>query len=103
MKDEQLFANTDKELYREPTNEVGMEAYQPNVFVTKDGAIGMRAGGKCVVRPIKKWVELAWIDVNNDAQQSPDGIHWEPVQEEPYYPSFGEKLLHRLGKHFYYQ
>jgi hypothetical protein len=29
--------------------------------------------------------------------------HWVPAQEEPYYPNLYEKIMHTLGKHFFYQ
>jgi hypothetical protein len=56
--------NTDKEIYREPVtkdseggNNSGIEPY---VFVTQSGGIGFNYYGKCVVKPIKSWVEDAW-------------------------------------------
>ena len=49
--------NTDKEIYRE----ISDDYYSPRVFVTKEGDIGMCAGGKCVVKSISIWVEENWI------------------------------------------
>ena len=49
--------NTDKEIYRE----ISDDYYSPHIFVTKEGAIGMCAGGKCVVKKISDWVAENWI------------------------------------------
>jgi len=51
--------NTDKELYREPTEKHG-EGYEPKVWVTENGSIGMEHYGTCVVKSIEGWVLAVW-------------------------------------------
>ena len=60
MKDEQRAAiNTDKVIYREPISIHG-EGYEPRVWVTKDGSIGMEHYGTCVVKSIEGWILAIW-------------------------------------------
>lgn len=49
--------NTDVEIFRE----IPDDYYSPSLWHTEDRKdIGMNSGGKCAVRPIKDWVDLAW-------------------------------------------
>jgi hypothetical protein len=51
--------DTDRELWREPTDEVGMEYYQPSIHVTKRGGIGINVGGTVIVKSLRDWHALA--------------------------------------------
>jgi hypothetical protein len=60
MTDETCAAkNTDRELYREPTDRIGAEFYQPCLHVTEGGAIGINVGGMVFVKPLREWHGLA--------------------------------------------
>lgn len=51
--------NTDRELYREPSESEGMSYYANSIHVTKEGSIGMDVGGYVIVMPIAEWHNLA--------------------------------------------
>lgn len=63
--EDEVCENTDREIYRQPSKkwtpddgtDRGME---PTVFVTKGGGIGMNHYGRCAVKTIEEWVNLAW-------------------------------------------
>lgn len=52
-------ANTDKELWREPTDKIGSEYYANSVHVTEGGEIGINVGGAVIVKPLAEWHEAA--------------------------------------------
>lgn len=47
--------NTDRELYREDTDDPAGSYYENSVFVTEGGGIGMKVGGTVIVQPIADW------------------------------------------------
>mgnify|MGYP001570165870 CR=1 FL=1 len=51
--------NTDRELYREPTDQIGTEYYQPSIHVTERGSIGINVGGYVIVMPLRNWHAIA--------------------------------------------
>jgi hypothetical protein len=51
--------NTDRELWREPSDGIGLEAYAPSVFVNECGGVGINVGGMVYVMPLRKWHALA--------------------------------------------
>ncbi len=57
--EEYAVENTDRELWREPTEEVGMEYYQPSIHVTAQGGIGINVGGTVHVMALRQWHALA--------------------------------------------
>jgi len=57
-----VYQNTDRELYREESEGLGMGYYANSVHVTKDGRIGMNVGGYVIVMPIAEWHALAKKD-----------------------------------------
>lgn len=60
MNDEPRAAqNTDRELWREPTDNIGAEFYMPSIHVTQGGAIGINVGGRVFVMPLRAWHALA--------------------------------------------
>ena len=66
---DQAYENTDRELYREPSEIEGMSYYSNSVHVTKDGKIGMNVGGLVVVMPIAEWHSLATQgELNGDTE-----------------------------------
>jgi hypothetical protein len=50
--------NTDRELFREDNGDPAGSYYEPHVFVTKDGQIGMGVGGTVWTATIREWHEL---------------------------------------------
>lgn len=63
-------ANTDRELWREPTDEVGMEHYQPSIHVTKRGGIGINVGGMVIVKSLRAWYALAMPEMQKAMEES---------------------------------
>lgn len=51
--------NTDRELWREREGDF----YADSIFVTKEGAIGIKCGGFVIIRPLREWHALALADV----------------------------------------
>ena len=60
--------NTDKLLYKEPIKDWKEQGYEPKVFVTKDGGIGMSYFGKVIVKSIKQWIEDNWYGSYKELQ-----------------------------------
>lgn len=44
--------NTDTELWRDKLGN--------SLFVTRDGDVGMNVHGRCVVKSMQAWLDLAW-------------------------------------------
>lgn len=55
--------DTSKEIYREPAKDWKGNGYEPSVGVNPSGAITMCAGGRCVTKPIKEWVNDSWMEL----------------------------------------
>jgi hypothetical protein len=47
--------NTDVEIWRETPGDY----YAPDIFVTKEGGIGINVGGLCIVKTVREWHILA--------------------------------------------
>ena len=56
---ERVAENTDRELWREPTDQIGHEYYQPSIHVTATGGIGINVGGFVFVKTLRAWHALA--------------------------------------------
>lgn len=52
--------NTDRELWREPDEGNG-SYYADSIHVTKEGGIGINAGGTVFVKPLREWHRLATL------------------------------------------
>ena len=60
MTDEQkCYANTDRELYREPDKTGNGDYYSDSIHVTDRGSIGINVGGDVIVMPLRLWHEAA--------------------------------------------
>lgn len=59
LSDEQQYANTDRELFRESTGIAAGSHYENSLHVTARGEIGMDVGGRVVVMKIAEWHDLA--------------------------------------------
>lgn len=57
--DNQVYENTDVELWRKPSKSDGMSYYSPSIHVTKQGLIGINVGGDVYQLSIERWHELA--------------------------------------------
>lgn len=58
--DEQVAANTDRELWREGGGDGnGMSYYEPSIHVTEQGGIGINVGGNVYVKTLREWHGLA--------------------------------------------
>ena len=68
--DEIAVTNTDRELWREPTDQSGMEYYQPSIHVTERGGIGINVGGLVIVKSLRQWHELAAVKVRQQIEES---------------------------------
>jgi hypothetical protein len=68
--EEYAAVNTDRELWREPTDEVGMEYYQPSIHVTARGGIGINVGGLVIVKSLRDWHALAAVEVKQQIEQA---------------------------------
>lgn len=56
---QQACANTDKEIWREQSDE--RDYYAPSMHVTIDGKIGINVGGHVIVKDAREWHKLANI------------------------------------------
>lgn len=81
--DDKAFKNTDKEIWKQPTNYViddgndrGME---PSVFITEQGRVGFNHYGTCVVKTIKEWINDTRS--NTDIKEKDEEIVW-PVEPD---------------------
>ena len=57
--DQKAFANTDRELWREPDTTGNGDFYSPSIHVTERGGIGINVGGNVIVMPLRLWHEAA--------------------------------------------
>lgn len=58
-KQAKAYANTDRELWREPDTTGNVDFYSPSIHVTERGGIGINCGGTVVVMPLRQWHALA--------------------------------------------
>lgn len=56
---DQAYANTDRELWRREAEHESMSYYEPSIFVTEQGNIGINVGGRVYVKPVEEWHRLA--------------------------------------------
>ena len=61
--------NTDVEIWRAHPGDY----YADSAFVTKDGAIGINAGGFVAVRRPEAWLDLAWPDRRKSLKERSNG------------------------------
>src|SRR5438045_2425663 len=47
--------NTDREIYRSPTDSM----YDDSIHVTEGGSIGLNVSGHVIVKPLREWHQLA--------------------------------------------
>lgn len=59
--DNQACKNTDREIWRGPDEGNG-SYYADSIYVTVDGGIGINAGGRVIVMPLRAWHSLALRD-----------------------------------------
>jgi len=91
--DEQAYENTDVELWREPTLEVGMDYYQPSIHRTQDNKIGIDVGGHVFVKTLEEWHNLAKGTAQAEKEARIDEI--ERGLRQSYYPEPGKTRVKR--------
>jgi hypothetical protein len=104
MSDMGAAANTDRELWREPTDEIGREFYQPSIHVTEHGGVGINVGGHVIVLSLRAWHAMAKAHLGPPPEPSPEHLRhkYEPHADYPWfcehcgYPEY-ETLKHTLS------
>lgn len=100
----QACQNTDRELWREPTDEIGREFYQPSIHVTERGGIGLNVDGHVIVLSLRAWHAMAKAHLGPPPELSPEHSRhkYEPHADYPWfcehcgYPEY-ETLKHTLS------
>jgi len=75
--DDNAAQNTDTELYREPDQTGNGDYYSPNLFLTKEGNIGINVGGLVIVRSLREWHALA-AQAENIPMTIAEAIGYQP-------------------------
>ncbi len=90
--------NTDVEIWRGPDEGNG-DFYADNLFITKDGALGINCGGYVTVLPVREWHRCAYITqlqtplcLGAEYKMANGEFQWESLQ------AFGEAYT-KLGEH----
>ena len=68
--EEQVYENTDVEIWRKPGASESMAYYQPSIHVTKNNLIGIDVGGTVFVMPVEDWHDLAKEKFDNAPQEA---------------------------------
>jgi hypothetical protein len=78
--------NTDRELWREPTDKIGHEFYQPSIHVTESGGVGINVGGRVIVLPLRAWHALA-LAKHQPSELTPEHLRhkYEPHADYPWF------------------
>lgn len=74
--------NTDREIWRGPSEDGRGSFYADSIFVTKDGGIGINCGGSVYVKPVREW----WMLAGGPLHKRPSENAWDAASNRSYEP-----------------